>query len=192
MAGPFPPCWISRMQPSFGERCQQHLAVQRRTMAARVVSRVPAQPCKWPCWARGWAEPSPAARPGLCLWGSAAKRSPWQGVSELCASRAPFLKLSCLLEGKSCCTLALRQKWALASLMPCPRGSLALPQPTLAGRLTGGSCPAKAYQYLSHKISRGRGFLLSHAHRSCPISTKLPRGGLVKMWGKRREIMKSE
>lgn len=108
-----------------------------------------------------------------------------------------FLKLICVSEGKSCCAIGYPGtcqmgvvSWALAYIMSCQWVSPAAPGLELARGLASDKYPAKAYQYLSPSISKGNGFLLSHAHRSCPISRKLPKGEIVKMLRKEERINK--
>ena len=115
-------------------------------------------------------------------WGSTAKRIPRKGVSWLCASSRATC-LGSFSEGKSCSTLSCsgtcRQEWPRELwLLRCPATAGLLHHPTW--RLQVANTQQRLYQHLSWNISEGRGFLMSHAHRSCPICRKLPRGGIVK------------
>lgn len=136
--------------------------------------------CKEPCWPRKWAEPFPVVQAGImarpCLWGSADKHIPWQGVGQLCTVSSRLLTTGLLMQKEE----------LLQSQLPwCSQAEVALCSVflnvllALAGGLMGGKYPGKACQCLSHDTSTWRSFLLSYVHTSRPIFRKQIRGGFV-------------
>lgn len=174
------------MWSSSGKWCQQHLTVQRRMSCQCSPESGPAKPehLQSPVLQHGQGCPAWAVPMGQC--GQAHTMARGQMALHLLKSCFPKVKLHVWREEWLCCQLLWHlpdgsgvTSSGLFNVLHC--GSSAAPWLELAGGLASGKYPAKAYQYLSHNISKGKGFLLSHAHRSCPISRKLPRVEIVRM-----------